>query len=157
MKNMLELPKKSDYHQTTIVDLNPLYAQGEILKKDDTIKYRRGMINLRSVIDVFENETPITILDENKHKAYIEEMEDWIAKNGIQDGIFYGGLPIDNINQLPQMPITNGMPKVPTKKMLVKTTNVLYVNGVHRAMVDDFDEFQEVYFNYLQRQKLDIG
>jgi hypothetical protein len=41
--------------------------------------------------------------------------------------------------------------------MLVKTTNVLYVNGVNRAMVDDFDEFQEVYFNYLQRQKLDIG
>jgi len=140
MKNMLELPKESDYHHTTIVDINQAYARGEILKKEDLIIYRKGFINLRSIIDVFENTTPLDVVDEEQYEDFLKEVKKW--EQSVSVSQMYPNIP---------------QPQCPTKKHKVRTTNVLYMNGVQRAMVDDLDDFQEVYFNYLQRQKLDIG
>lgn len=152
---MLELPKRDDYHQTTIVDLNPAYTRGEILKKDDLIHYRKGFINLRNIIDVFENSTPFDVIDEEKYDNFVREMEAWEEENKGQPKRFYAGIPEDNFQGLPTMQDAN-RPQLPLKKFIVKTTNILYMNGIQRAMTDDLEEFQELYFNYLQRQKLDI-
>ncbi len=146
MKNMLELPKESDYHQTTIVDINQAYMRGELLKKDDLIIYRKGFINLRSIIDVFENTLPVDVVDEEQYEDFLKEATEWKELSEAQQK------HPSILKQYAQMP----QPQCPTKKHKLKTTNVLYVNGIQRAMTDDFDEFQEVYFNYLQRQKLNI-
>jgi len=65
-----------------------------------------------------------------------------------------------NESDAPHMPPNANFtppPLMPLRKLVLKATLVTYFTGVQRILVDNFEEFQELYFNYLQKQRLDIG
>lgn len=46
---------------------------------------------------------------------------------------------------------------VPMKKVSIIGTVITYFNGTARIIVDDFEDFEYIYFDYLTKQKLDIN
>lgn len=176
---MLELPKRKDFHETTIVEFSNNSGGMYPLKLSETIQYRKGFINMRNIVDVFEMKLKFEVIDEEKLPEYEKVKADWIKKHHPNINSFYTQ-PItepaiapleddyknshdamaiagetENIDQaVPQFVVP---PPIPKKVFEIPITSVIYFNGVQRMMVDDLKEFSEMYFDYLQAQKLDIN
>ena len=137
---MIELPGKSDFHKTTNVEITQDENTG--IKK---IHYRKCNIAMRSITDFTSCEMEFEVIDEEKINDYekqVEEFKDKIKK--VQRGEIQIMEPIER-------------PEPPTKKVKVIGTIIYYFNGAYRIVVDDFEEFEEIYFNYLTAQKLDLN
>lgn len=167
MKNMIELPTEADYHKTSLIDVAQSH---QFQKKEDTISYKKCIINLRSIVDISEKSIMVTVIDEEKYPIYLEEMEKVkkrIPGRRVKVGVmqpgdeliagepaFQEGVPQEGL----EIPLFGTpYPEVPIKQVKVTGVLILYFNGGQRFIVDDYQEFQEKYFDYLKFQKLDIG
>ena len=158
MKNMIELPTEADYHKTSLIDVRESHM---LAKKEDTISYKKCIINLRSIVDISEKTLVLNIIDEEKYPAYLEEVEEQKIKlaetykkaNTMKD-------PMKRNEALEGyfQPVPYGIhtPECPHKEVKVVGVLVLYFNGTQRLIADDYNEFQELYFKYLQKQNLDM-
>lgn len=165
MKNMIELPTEADYHKTALIDIREAH---QLMKKADTISYKKCIVNFRSIVDISEKEIFVNVIDEDKYPEY----EALLEKNKKKRE--------ESLNRRKPLGISQTQPVIlPDQEYEVHTgladlddyihisgpphitikmtgTLVLYFNGLQRFVVDDFEEFQEKYFNYLKMQKLDI-
>ena len=144
MKNMLELPKPKDFYKTKFIE-----TCGDMMpqKEEDAISYKSGQINLRNIVDFFQGEVKINVIDENKSVKEVDynKLTGELLKNPTRrpgERVHHYGEPAHE--------------PPPTKAFKLKCTVITYFNGQQRVIVDDFNEFSELYFNYLQREKLDI-
>lgn len=160
---MIELPTEADYHTTSLIEV---VESHHYQKKEDTIYYKKCLINLRSVVDISEKTIMVNVIDEEKypeyqirlekHKVKVEEfkksMQEKRVKEHEQMGI------VDEATF--QTPMLFGVPSMeeapPHKEVKVVGILVLYFNGAQRFIVDDFQEFEEMYFKYLKFQKMDM-
>lgn len=161
MNNMLELPKESDYHKTSIIEARDTH---QLLKKSETILYKKGIINLRNIVDVVEQTALVNVIDEEKYPQYEADMKklelqiEEQRKEFLSRNPAYQTSPTEEFSAdgpvIAQPMYHHTQP--PFKSISVTGTLVLYFNGVQRFCVDDFQEFSEMYFLYLQKQKLDM-
>ena len=166
MKNMIELPTEADYHRTSLIDI---LQSHQFQKKEDTISYKRCIINLRSIVDISEKSIMVNVIDEEKYPDYLGEMEKMKARmprkrrvGVMQPGDEIIGVEAASQEGVPQEALEIPLfgtpyPEVPTTQVKVVGVLVLYFNGAQRFIVDDYQEFEEKYFDYLKFQKLDIG
>lgn len=164
MKNMIELPTEADYHKTKIIDI-PGAGSHILQKKEDTIFYKRCIINLRNIVDISEKSMVLNVIDEEKYPAYLEEVEkqkEKISEYRKQRILQPSGTPVTmpTNDEFEAQPIPlfgyERHPEPPHKEISIKGVLILYFNGAQRYVVDDYQDFQELYFNYLKFQKLDI-
>lgn len=140
MKNMIELPTRNDFYKTESVEIL-VYNAG--LNK---VHYRKCNIAMRSITDFTSIEMDLEVQDEEKMPEYEKALEEFKEKmeKSFSEAQFSNPL------------LQSKRPKHPTKKIKIIGTMVLYLNGAYRIIVDDFDDFETVYFDYLTAQKLDI-
>jgi hypothetical protein len=176
MKNQIELPREKDFHETSVVDYSgALERPGH---EKDVVLYRKANVNLRTITDFTEAKVNLTVLDsekfpefEKKEKEWQEQMERFRAS--VDPGgpspfpmAEFGGFsappefPSDAVVKQPGArvvsigPLKRPVPEM--KTITIKGTYILYYNGAQRMIVDDFNDFKETYFNYLNAQKLDM-
>lgn len=155
MKSAIELPKKEDYFLTKIVHLTPPSGyQHEVMKESEAIKIRDGAVNLKQIIDYTACDMTVDVIDEAKMPEFEEKMKQLqsVRQGGQRLGgtmavgeDFNGGVPIFD------------RPELPVRKARVLGTFVLYLNGVQRLICEDFNEFSQLYQNYLTKENLDIN
>jgi hypothetical protein len=163
MKNMIELPTEKDFHKTTLIEVSQerknMYTAP---KQDEYVMYRKCIINMRNIVDIIEYEIIADVLDESKSEEYKKQMDEFHKKGISAADIHFpisdeqpqiGGRTqsFGDIIPMPPMP-----PECPTKQFKLKCTLILYFNGIQRMIVDDFNEFSQEYFAYLQKQQLDL-
>lgn len=159
---MLELPKRKDFHETTIVEFSNNAGGMYPLKLSQTIQYRKGFVNMRNIVDVFEMQLKFEIIDESKLPEYEKELAVWMKKHQPQrfgyQSIGLSGIE-NNVaeNTNPEVEQYAPPSPVPKKDFAIPVTCVIYFNGVQRMLVDDLKEFSEMYFDYLQAQNLHIN
>lgn len=167
MNNMLELPKRKDFHNTTIVEFANNSGGLQPLKLSETIQYRKGFVNMRNVVDLFEMALKFEVIDETKIEEYEKQKSEWIKKHQPHIdklGFHPSMIQYDDkndfsgevANENPEVPPFTPPPPMPKTIITIPVSVVLYFNGVQRMMVDDIKEFSELYFDYLQEQKLDL-
>lgn len=162
MKNMIELPTEADYHTTSLIDVQESH---HYQKKEDTVCYKRCLINLRSVVDISEKTIMVNVIDEEKYPEY----EVMLEKHKLRVDEFKKSMQEKRTKEHVQMDIVDestfeqpmlfgvpSMPEPPHKQIKIVGILVLYFNGAQRFIVDDFQEFQEMYFKYLKFQKMDM-
>ena len=158
MKNMIELPTEADYHQTKLIDI---LQSHNFEKKEDTITYKKCIINLRSIVDISEKTLIVNVLDEEKYPAYLEEVEKMKARPRPRRS-FGPSIPaVIDENATVEVedsfqPDFGPQFEPPVKQIKVVGVLILYFNGSSRFVVDDYQDFEEMYFNYLKKQNLDI-
>lgn len=158
---MIELPTEADYHKTSLIDV----AQGhQFQKKEDTISYKKCIINLRSIVDISEKTIIVNVIDEEKYPAYLEEVQSKANQRAkTHRRVSVGEVLLDDSDSPKQEDLIavplfgTPYPEVPLTQVKIVGVLVLYFNGAQRFIVDDYQEFQEKYFDYLKFQKLDIG
>jgi hypothetical protein len=144
MKNFIEIPRKEDYHNTTIFDVNQVGREPQ--REKNMLLYHKGRINLRSIVDLHEWTINLDVIDEEKYPEWEKQRKEWAEKSEFQPE-FPTASPF---------PIGLPPPPVPIKTKTIKLTGVLYFSGVQRFIMDDFGDFCELYDNYLTSQKLDF-
>lgn len=135
MKNMIEVPSEKDFYRTTNVELTNDHNG---LQK---VHYRDCNIAMRSITDFTSIEIEAETLDKEKLPEYEKEMDAFKEK-------------VKNMGQF-DGPLER--PEPPIKKVIIIGTIVTYFNGMVRVIVDEFDEFEKEYFNYLKMSRLDLG
>lgn len=138
MKNMIELPTREDFHRTKNFEVTNDVAYEGVQKTH----IRKCNVAMRSIIDFTSIELQVITIDKEKMPEYEKLIKQWRENFGeaqMRGQHFY------------QM-----QPLLPTKTEKIIGTLVSYLTGAQRIIVDDFEEFEELYFNYLNKQKLDI-
>lgn len=144
MQPMYILPTKSDFLAVDLLKLiHPENAQFSIAQ------YRKGKINMRMVIDYREFDEHIVIFDESKNEEFSKAMSEWQA-NSPQPSNPNNGI------QSTSLQIGSGQPQPPVKNVKLIGTVVIYHGGADRIIMLPQEEWEDVYFGYLQKQKLDI-
>lgn len=158
MKNMIELPTEKDFHKTTVIEQpnfnQPMYVAP---KQSELILYRKANVNMRNIVDILEYEIVVDVLDESKFDEYKIKLDEFRKKRSLVGDtfpVFPDGRPV---NEDELSAVSMDMPPIcPTKEFRLKCTLVMYFNGIQRMLVDDFSEFSQLYFEYLQKQQLDL-
>lgn len=132
---MIEVPSEKDFYRTTNVELTNDHNG---LQK---VHYRDCNIAMRSITDFTSIKNEVETLDEEKLPEYEKEMEVFMEK-------------VKNRNQM-DGPLER--PEPPIKKVKITGTIVTYFNGMVRVIVDDFEDFEKEYFEYLKMSRLDLG
>lgn len=131
---MIEVPSEKDFHRTTSVEMtqdhNGLYK----------IHYRKANIAMKSITDFTSIESEFEVLDQEKMPEFDKAMEVFAEK-------------CKNYSPL-QDPLER--PSLPTKKVKIIGTIISYYSTAQRVIVDDFEEFEKTYFNFLKMQRLDL-
>lgn len=153
MKNFLDLPRREDFFKTTFLDLTQGEYQSHFKKKD--IRYRKGFVNMRNIVDLSEFNVTIKVIDEERFPDFEAKMKEY-GKNNLSISLPRpaGVIPMYPTN-ITDNQIEMEMPTLPTKDVTLKGTTVLYFNGAARMIMTDFKEFESIYFEYLQKEKLD--
>lgn len=164
MKNFIEIPRKEDYHETTYVDVQQ--ARLEPQREKDLILYHKGRLNLRSIVDLHEWTLKLDVIDEEKFEEWEKARNEWMEKSKvgprIGQAIIEGGEISGNEAEVVERPFpmfsfgSPQPPPPPLKTKILKVTAILYFSGAQRFIVDDFQDFCQIYDNFLQVQKLDI-
>lgn len=159
MKNFIELPRKEDYHETTLIDTSVIGR--EAYHEKDLLLYHKGQVNMRSIVDLFEITLKVDVIDEEKFPEFEKQRNEYIEKRNAQMRTPFQpmGGPENILEQEHAFaqPFPFGpQPQLPIKTLTLKGTAILYFLGVQRVIVDDFKEFQAMYNHYLTKQKLDM-
>ena len=145
MKNAIEVPTELDFHKTESLEIT-LDQELQCHKAH----YRKAAINMRGIIDFTSVENELSVIDETKVEEYKKAVSEFRKKYQFSDSQY---LPegVRNGNGEIETP-----PELPLKNFKFQGVIILYYNGAQKLIVDDFEEFQEIYFNYLKRLRLDI-
>lgn len=178
MNNMIELPTEADFHMTHIYEIREHFSGPYPGKECEAIIKRKASINMRNIVDYNELSASVNVLDEEKFPAWEEKrkaQQDLINenRNKFNKALRIGrgavgpmGMAISSENSAEpsfassveqSMEMLPELDEVPMRVVIIKGVSILYFNGACRLLIDNFDEFQDVYFKYLQFQKLDIG
>ena len=144
MKNMIEVPSEKDFHRTTSVEItqdhNGLYK----------IHYRKANIAMKSITDFTSCENEFLVVDEEKMPEWEKQMEVFKEKCKAKPfGQHQVGPEFEEMDILER-------PEYPTKKVKIIGTIISYYSTAQRIIVDDFEEFESKYFEYLKMQRLDL-
>jgi|GEM_PF-7047313 len=141
MKNMIEVPTKNDFHRTTNIEI----TSNEIGLRE--IHYRNCNVAMRSITDFTSIEMEVDVLDNEKMPEYEKQLSEF--KENIKK-FHKGELNLSERHEHIERP------EPPIKKVKISGTMVAYFNGTARIIVDHFEDFETIYFDYLTKQKLDI-
>jgi hypothetical protein len=165
MKNFIEIPRKEDYHETTLVD-STAGSGREPQHEKDLLLYHNGRINLRSIVDCHAFAIKIEVIDEEKFPEWEKARAEWVEKNKNRMKVvpMPGEMVVDPACEIPDGQYVASPfggfgpppPPAPTITKTLKVTIILYFSGVQRFIVDDYKDFCEMYDNYLTSQKLDF-
>lgn len=133
MKNMIEVPTEKDFYRTKNVEVT---TDNNGLAK---VHYRDCNLAMRSITDFTSIEIEIETFDEEKRSEYEKEFE--IFREKCNNGGLVHGLE---------------RPEMPTKKVKIIGTAVSYFSTLTRIIVDNFDDFEKTYFDYLKLSRLDL-
>lgn len=148
MKNVLELPTKNDFFSVMILDLSKA-TNGYFFEKD-VVKKNEGSINLRSIIDFHSFNTTIDVLDEEKYPEFDEKQRafrEQVQKHRMEN----------DPHGAPVVYATPPQDELPLRECSITGTIVYYYTGMCRVIDMPLVDFEEQYFNFLQREKLDIN
>lgn len=148
MKAMIELPRPEDYMSVSIIDLSNARRQPCLPK--DALKWQKGSVNMRSIVDFTQADIEIDVIDEEKYPDFLKKDKAWNEKYGnpiqVQEGQMFS-----------PMPVGDPPPELPIKRMSVKGVVITYFTGIQRVIGMDYEDFKEEYFKYLKFVKLDIN
>ncbi len=143
MKNIYETPTQEDFLKVDILRL--IHSNGAHFS---IAQYRKGMINLKSIIDFHEFNENLVIFDDARNTEYSVAMEKWqIANQNLTPKQNHLGVFV--IEQTPQ-------PQVPVKNVQMIGTRIIYHNNQERIIMTPIEDWEEKYFGYLTKQKLDF-
>lgn len=143
MKNMIEVPSEKDFYRTKNVELT---NEHNGLQK---VHYRDCNIAMRSITDFTSIENEVEVIDQDKMPEFDKEVEEFNEK--------CKAVRTHNIGTEFHMMPEIERPVYPTKKVKIIGTAISYYNTVQRIIVDDFEDFEKEYFNYLKMSRLDLG
>lgn len=179
MQTTFNMPTEKDYHKTKVIDLLHGENPGFNGYPKEMIGYRDIVINKRVITDYQKYEIKMTVLDDDKEKvkAFETAKEKWCDENQVMYDEF--DAMTNSINSFPHAIYPGGKikpmlkphnemmmgmhktpqflsepPVHPTRELRLPATVVMYFTGVQRMIVDDFDEFHEMYQDYLKLNKI---
>lgn len=141
----MEVPTKHDFLKVDGVKLyHPPNAHFSV------VSYKSMRINMRGVIDFCEFDEELVVFDEEKNEEFTKSMQDW-QKNNSSSNVQHLANGHGIIVTQPQNP-----PSVPTKKIRLIGTTIIYMNNSERLIMMNIDEWEEKYFEYLEKVRLDF-
>lgn len=140
---MMEIPTKKDFYKVDVLRLlQPPNAHFSIAQ------YRSGRVNMKIVVDFVEFNENLVLFDESRNEEFTMQMNAWLKEQQNQ--------PVKNVENGWSIATPTAQPSPPTKQVTLVGTRVIYFNGQERIVMMPIDEWEDVYFGYLEVQKLNI-
>lgn len=146
MKNLYQIPTKRDFVEADFMRiLHPEKAKFSI------VQYRKGVVNMKLIIDFREFNEDMVIFDDSRNEEFSEKMKTWEMA---MDGKL---VKEETTGKIELEYMQDNQPLPPVKRVRLQGTVITYHNNAERVVMHTLEEWQELYFNYLQEEKLDIG
>lgn len=162
MSHALEVPTEKDFLETSFLEnfvdlINSQRQNYAPFEKD--IKYRKGVINFRSIVDFIETDIVINVIEDDKYAEFEKKSKEWEEKAMAlhpphQRGFGHPVMVTSPGEQEAYEELHKTRPEVPTREMKIKGVYILYFNSAVRMSMEDYDEFKEKYFEWLAKERV---